>query len=455
LNRLLQWVQAIKDAKDAAESAAAASATLRAVRGRRLFPEELFTFAAEGNILKCKAILDQFPEAANQTNTEGATPTYLAAENGHAEILHVLIAAQADVNKTKQKGVWGVKQQGLTPTFVAASNGHAGALQALVEWRADVHIARPDGATPIFQAAQNGHVGALQVLIAEGADVKMTWEDATTIFVAAREGHAGVLQALIQAEADMQKTWEGQTPIFRAAKNGHVEALKVLIDNGANVNERAKEGSTPTFTAAFHGHPEVLQALLAAQADVHKSFEGLPPIEIAEMQGHNEATQILRGCQAKSRFILDAEGQEVDQRLKAKDAKKGKLTVSLWWDQGYHAADAADLNLHVATPNGQEISYQNKKADRVVLDVDMTNEDDNPVEHIYFAEPPSGTYEVYVTNYTSTRGVFGQPKAFKVSITITDNLGNSDRGIWEGTVGRTSENDSTDLDRADVRTFDL
>lgn len=82
---------------------------------------------------------------------------------------------------------------------------------------------------------------------------------------------------------------------------------------------------------------------------------------------------------------------------------EGVLVASLAW------ATADDLDLHVVTPGGSEISYQHKKAAGGELDVDMCVQGrhgtgksctEQPVENVVFADfAPAGLYKVYVQNF--------------------------------------------------------
>ena len=83
----------------------------------------------------------------------------------------------------------------------------------------------------------------------------------------------------------------------------------------------------------------------------------------------------------------------------------GELRISLSWDY------VSDLDLHLQTPAGDRISFENPNAGGGVLDVDdcvgaecfdnsMTH-----VENIFFPmRPPAGEYQVWVNNFDGIRG---------------------------------------------------
>ena len=86
--------------------------------------------------------------------------------------------------------------------------------------------------------------------------------------------------------------------------------------------------------------------------------------------------------------MLQVDTQDIEQRLRQQGAKSGNLQFSLSWDT------KDDLDLHVITPGGREIWFQNKVSPcGGELDVDMNRSGSqlvvNPVENIVLA-PGSG-----------------------------------------------------------------
>lgn len=73
----------------------------------------------------------------------------------------------------------------------------------------------------------------------------------------------------------------------------------------------------------------------------------------------------------------------------------GALKVTLLWDF------KADIDLHVFEPNGFHICYNRKKDASTGGELDQDNRSGGPgsAENIYWTEPPSGTYNVYLKYY--------------------------------------------------------
>lgn len=88
---------------------------------------------------------------------------------------------------------------------------------------------------------------------------------------------------------------------------------------------------------------------------------------------------------------------EMDKIFSDAGAKIGKVTVSLLW------SSKDDLDLQVTSPQGDTVSYHNKNTSSGGhLDVDrqVNTFVNNPIENIYWDNPPRGKYTVRVNVYT-------------------------------------------------------
>ena len=88
------------------------------------------------------------------------TPLFMAAQNGHVEVVRCLVEAGADKDKADVDG-W-------TPLWVAALHGNVEMVRCLVEAGADKDKARTDiMTTPLLMAAQNGHVAVESIVLVQ------------------------------------------------------------------------------------------------------------------------------------------------------------------------------------------------------------------------------------------------------------------------------------------------
>jgi ankyrin repeat protein len=95
------------------------------------------------------------------TNPQGETPLMMAALKGNIDLMNLLIARGALVNKP-----------GWSPLHYAATGPNAAAVALLIRNRADVNAASPNGTTPLMMAARYGSSESLNLLIQAGADLQ-------------------------------------------------------------------------------------------------------------------------------------------------------------------------------------------------------------------------------------------------------------------------------------------
>ncbi|XP_042305066.1 ankyrin repeat and SOCS box protein 14 isoform X4 [Sceloporus undulatus] len=88
----------------------------------------------------------------------GLTPLALAAQNGHTEILEILLH-KAGVNVLSQAS------DCASILFEAAGGGNPDCVSLLLEYGADANVPKHSGHLPIHRAAYRGHFLALQILV--------------------------------------------------------------------------------------------------------------------------------------------------------------------------------------------------------------------------------------------------------------------------------------------------
>ncbi|GAA5894068.1 hypothetical protein JCM8208_002339 [Rhodotorula glutinis] len=136
----------------------------------------------------------------------------LASQYGHEAIARLLLERGAKV-LPNPAGYW--------PQHLAAREGHAGVLGLLVE-------------AIQAEAAASGAAG--RAAAEGGIDAPDKYSQATPLCHAASEGHAESVRVLLAAGADVHAVDEfKRTPVHYAAWQGHIECVNLLIDAGATI----------------------------------------------------------------------------------------------------------------------------------------------------------------------------------------------------------------------------
>ena len=96
-------------------------------------------------------------EILNCTNSDGFTPLHLAASEGHAPMIEILIkfGAQVDARTNNFR----------TPLHIACLRGKLSVIQALVQHGTDIDAKDIDGNTPCHFCSEYGHRYCLKFLL--------------------------------------------------------------------------------------------------------------------------------------------------------------------------------------------------------------------------------------------------------------------------------------------------
>lgn len=91
---------------------------------------------------------------------DGAAPIHVAAAHGHVKLVEFLIDEGAKIDSP---GHWGYM---MTALHLAAQNGHAGVVRVLLAHDADTVIKDRDGRTALDLARDKGHAAVVALLTA-------------------------------------------------------------------------------------------------------------------------------------------------------------------------------------------------------------------------------------------------------------------------------------------------
>jgi len=258
---------------------------------RKMTGVHLATHFGLGGVIMTLVEMGNDPDARD---TYGRTPLSYAAENGHDEVVKLLLAMDS-VNPDFKN------MDGRTPLLFAAENGHTAVVKLLVVTDAvNPDSSDTDGRTPLSWAAEKGHEAVVQHLLATGRanpDLKDSRWYRTSLSFAAGNGHEAIVKLLLATDAvnpNSKDTW-GRTPLSFAAENGHEAMMKLLLaTDGVDPDCKDKNGWTPLSYATRKGHETVMNLLLEndVNADSEDKF-GRTPLSWAAENGYKTAAKLL------------------------------------------------------------------------------------------------------------------------------------------------------------------
>ncbi len=262
----------------------------------------------------------------NGAQADGMTALHWAASRDDEAMAKLLVAARANVRATTRLG-------GFTPLWMAAQNGNALMIELLLDAGAEANVASTLGVTPLMMAAATGRVDAVKLLVVRGADVnaqEQTYGQTPLMFAAAhnRPEAIGMLIELgARSDAatkirmppargrgagaaagtpatpaptteqppaagspeeprEAQEPMGGLTPLLYAVRQGHREAVDVLLDRGADINQASADKTSPLMMAVINGRFDLAMDLLDRGADpkVTTMAGGTPLYRVVDLQ---------------------------------------------------------------------------------------------------------------------------------------------------------------------------
>jgi ankyrin repeat protein len=279
-------------------------------------PLHLAVHKGQGKIVRLLLERTADPEVANKAD---ATPLHVAAWLGRSRPAGLLLRHGARVGRRAEGRLWGTTSLG-----VAASQGHADMVRLLLAHRADPYASgerfeKDDlvRTTALHAAASRGRVEVARVLLGKGVPVDVRDGSGRTPLhdaVLSTEHSEAMIRLLLAHKANVRAAAkDGWEPIHRAAQACNAAGVALLLDHKADVNAREKEeGRTPLHLAIEDGwlldEPNearslpVVQLLLRRKADVTiKDKKGRSPLDLAAEMKYANIVRLLRKHGAAAR----------------------------------------------------------------------------------------------------------------------------------------------------------
>lgn len=252
--------------------------------------EILIQAAKQGFTSVCELCLSKFSRMdLHSMDSDDYSALHCAAENGHVEIVSLLIKHGAMVDlETDQIG---------TPLALAASAGRGQVVRVLLA--AD---AKADNNTLVSVVAENlddtdGQVDAVRALLEVGLDVNEEDDDGySALHFAALNGSVKVAKTLLKygANPSLQNvtSW---TPLYLAASKDRREIVQLFIDHGVDLPNFDENGWTSMHIAAKYSCVSVMEILWEAAPALLtcRSKDGKTPLHVASSISETGPTEWL------------------------------------------------------------------------------------------------------------------------------------------------------------------
>ncbi|CAG0916950.1 unnamed protein product [Notodromas monacha] len=215
-----------------------------------------------------------------------------SSANGDATIALDCLQAGANVNGF---------HSGHSALQAAAQNGHEEVIKLLLAHKADIELEDVDGDRAVHHAAFGDEPCALELLAHSGADLNArNKRRQTALHVAVNKGHIGVVRALLALGAlPSLQDIEGDTPLHDAVSKKRDDILGVLLDYNADVAVCNNNGFNVLHHAALRGNPSAMRILLSQLApnrawmvDERKD-DGYTALHLAALNNHCEVAELL------------------------------------------------------------------------------------------------------------------------------------------------------------------
>ncbi|XP_030195389.1 ankyrin repeat and SOCS box protein 3 isoform X1 [Gadus morhua] len=225
----------------------------------------VFTAARRGDRDLLRTLL--LNRSVKERSDHGLTPLHEAARAGETgcvrEVLSMAAASGVFIEYVNTRA-----PNGQTAVFMAAAEGHTDVVKLLATAGANINVKDALGLTPLLAAVSNDKPATAMALIRKGGAVHVTDASGQScLHLASAQGSIVLVSMLLRFGALNLRNVEQKTALYLAAEHGHHKCLEMLAAAGANVEIQATDGSTALMAATEAQSEPCVDALLKHGAD--------------------------------------------------------------------------------------------------------------------------------------------------------------------------------------------
>ena len=220
-----------------------------------IYPEHIRAPIINGDKEIVKLLTEKAQVSVNRKIFGGWQPIHYACEEGHTDIVKLLLDHGAEINTATNNGWQAIHH--------AANKGHTDIVKLLLDHNAKVNATTNNGWQAIHLAAEQGHTDIVKLLLDHGAEINAATNDGwQAIHLAAEQEHTDIVKLLLDHDAEVNATRNnGWQAIHLAAEQGHTDIVKLLLDHGAEINAATNDALKVIHIATLHENPNTKKML--------------------------------------------------------------------------------------------------------------------------------------------------------------------------------------------------
>ncbi|XP_067279320.1 ankycorbin isoform X2 [Pseudorasbora parva] len=236
--------------------------------------ERLLSAVEHGEADKVTSLLSKKGACPTKLDSEGKSALHVAATQGQAECLAVILAHGADVSLQDASG--------FTALHLAAKNNHPECAKKLLQTKCVVDAPDSSGKMALHHAAASGNTVIVQLLCEHKCHVNFKDSDGMTpLLLSARHAHTEVCRSLLDWGADINaRDKNGRTAVMLSSESSCLTAVELLVQRGADLQMVDSLGHDVFHYAKLSGSSEVRTVLNTAlhreQSESDKSSTRTP-----------------------------------------------------------------------------------------------------------------------------------------------------------------------------------